>query len=102
MQRGVDLRIGAVGQQKLHQHDVAGLGCAQESRRAVLIQPLVGEHRAGLRAVLHAGVHVGAFVQKELDELQMIHVALADRIIAGFDIAVVGGQIQAASTRLCW
>ncbi len=94
MQRRVDLRIGAVGQQKLHQHDVAGLGGAQESRRAVLIQPLVGENRAGLRAVLHPGIHVGAFVQKELDEIQMIHVALADRIIAGFDIAVVGGQIE--------
>ena len=60
MQRRLDLRIGAVGQQKLHQDDVAGLGRAQESRRAVLIQPLIGENRAGLRAVLHAGIHIGA------------------------------------------
>ncbi len=91
---GVDLRIGAVGQQKLHQDDVAGLGGAQESRRAVFIQPLIGENRAGLGAVLHPGIHIGAFVQKELDEIQMIHVALADRIIPGFDIAVVGGKIE--------
>ena len=83
-----------MGQQKLHQHDVAGLRGAQESRRAVFIQPLVGEDRAGLRAVLHPGIHVGAFVQKELDEIQMIHVGFADRIISGFNIAVVGGEIE--------
>ena len=94
MQHGLDLRIGAVGQQKLHQDDVAGLGCAQESRRAVLIQPLVREHRTGLRAVLHPGIDIGPVVQKELDEIQMIHVRLADRIISGFDIAVVRSQIK--------
>ena len=32
--------------------------------------------------------------RQELDEIQMIHVGLADRIIAAFDIAVVGGKIE--------
>ena len=71
-------------------------GRAQERRRAVLIQPLVREHCTGLGAVLHPGVHIGPFVQKELDVIQMIHVALADRIVPVFDIAVVGGKLRRA------
>ena len=66
-------------------------------RKAVapfLIQPLVGENRTGLGAVFHPGIHIGALVQKELDEIQMIHVALTHRIIPGFDIAIVGGKIE--------
>ena len=89
-----DLRIGAVREQQLHQDDVARLRGAQERRRAVLVEPLVREHRARLRAVLHARVDVGALVEQELDELQVVHVALADRIVARLDVAVVGGEIE--------
>ena len=91
---GGDLRIGAVRQQQLHQRDVARLRRAQERRRAVLVQPLVREDRARLGAVLHAGVDVGALVEQQLDELQVVHVALADRIVAAFDVAVVGREVQ--------
>ena len=31
---------------------------------------------------------------QQLDEVQMIHVGLADRIIAGFDVAIVGREIE--------
>ena len=89
-----DFRVRAAGQQKFHQGDVAGLGGAQERRRAVFIEPLVREDRSSFRAVLHPRVHVGALVQKELDELQMVHVALADRIIPGLDVTVVGREIE--------
>ena len=41
-----------------------------------------------------AGVHVGALVDQQRDELQVIHVALADRIVAGLDVAVVGRQVE--------
>ena len=91
---GLDLRIGAAREQQLHQHDVARLRRAQKRRRAVLVEPLVGEHRARLGAVLHARVHVGALVEQQLDEVEVIHVALADRIIAVLDVAVVGREIE--------
>ena len=37
---------------------------------------------------------IGAVLEKELDEVQMVHVRLRYWKVAAFDIAVVGGQIQ--------
>ena len=93
-QRRRDLRICAAGQQQLHQHEIARLRCPQERGRAVLVEPLVGEHRPDLGAVFHPGIDVGALVEEQPDEIQVIHVAAADRIIAVLDVAVIGGQVE--------
>src|SRR6267142_5327135 len=83
-----------MGQQKFHQLDVAGLGRPEERRRAVLIEPLVRKDRPHFGAVLYAGIDIGALVEKQLDEIQMVHITLADRIIPGLDIAVIGREIE--------
>jgi len=54
---------------------------------------LIGEHRPGFGAVLDTGVHFSAFIQQQLDEIEMVHVALANRIIAVLDIAVVRSDV---------
>ncbi len=116
--RGVDLRIRAMLQQQFHQLDVARLRRAQERRRAVFEQPLHGEVGAGLGAIAgafirrrfrsaDARVHVRALGDQQLDEIQVIHVGRPHRIIAAFDVAIIGGQIErrpsaiVRSVRIC-
>jgi hypothetical protein len=74
--------------------DVRGLRRAQKRRGAVLVQPLHREDRARLGAVFRARVHVRPAGEQRLDEIEVIEVAGAHRIVAAFDIAVVGGQIE--------
>src|SRR4051794_31334298 len=81
-------------QQKFHQYDIAGLRRSQERRRAVFVEPLIGEYCPRFRTVLDASVNVGALVEQQLDEFEMIEIALANRIIAGFNVSIIGGQIQ--------
>src|SRR6185312_170163 len=61
---------------------------------AVFVQPLVREDGASLGGIFHAGVYVGAFVEEDLDVIEMVHVRLADRVIARLDVAVVGGKVK--------
>jgi hypothetical protein len=56
MQPCVDLRIGAVGRQEPDPDNLAVLGGAQESRRAVLIQPLIAPAEGG-KPSLSAGAN---------------------------------------------
>ena len=55
---------------------------------------MVRKHGPCFRAVLDSRVHIGAFVDQQLDEVEVIHVALAHRVIAVFDVAVVRGKVQ--------
>ena len=84
----------------LHQREVARLRGAQERGRAVLVQPLVREHGACLGARVHARVHVGSAVDQLLDDLEMVHVGLARRIIAALDVAIVRRDVERAPAAL--
>ena len=55
---------------------------------------MVCKHGARFRAVFDSSVHIGAFVDQELDEVEMIHIALGHRVIAVFDVAIVGRKVQ--------
>ena len=91
---GGDLRVGAASQQQLHEIEIAGLRRAKKRGRAVLVEPLVREDGADLGAVLGARVDVGALVEEQPDELEVVHVAPADGVVAVLDVAVVGREVQ--------
>ena len=63
--------------------------------KLVRVSVLSPTHFVGgrLRAA-HADVYIGVLGQQQLDEVQMVHVGLADRIVAALDVAVIGGQVQ--------
>jgi hypothetical protein len=88
------LRVRAVVEQQPHQRQVAGLRSTQERSGTFLEQPLMRKDRPGLGARLHPRVHVGAVGKQQLDELEVIHIGPAGRIVAAFDIAVVGCNVQ--------
>jgi len=61
---------------------------------AVFEEPLHREDGAGQRVLADGGVRIGLLVEQQLDELERVHVTLGDRIIAAFDVAVVGGDVE--------
>lgn len=86
--------IGAVFKQQLHEFEIARLCSTQKRRSTVFIQPLVREDRAGLGAGCHAEVGIGTGGQQQLDVFEMVHVKLAGWIVAAFNIAIVGSDIE--------
>ena len=90
---GRNLRIGAVRQEKFHQLGVAGLGGPHKRGCTGLEEPLHREDRPRQRVVLRPGIRIGPMVKQDFDVFQMIHVRLGHRIIATFDVAVVGRQV---------
>ena len=92
-------------QQQLHHGHIPGLSSAQEWRSAVLIEPLHGEDGSSFGTVPFAAlgsgvnatdarVHVGAVVEQQLDELQVIHVRLSHRVVPALNVAVVDRDVQ--------
>jgi hypothetical protein len=65
-----------------------------ERGAAVLVKPLHGEDRARQRVVPDPSVRIGPVPEQRLDVLEMVHVRLGNRIVAAFDVAVVGGEVQ--------
>src|SRR5690606_10448489 len=71
-------------------------------RRTLLVQPLVREDRARLRARAtrpaavqrQTQVRIRAVLEQQLDVLQVIHVRLARRIVPALDVAVVRRNVQ--------
>ena len=89
-----DLRISAVREQQSQELEVARLRGAYERRGAGLVEPLHREDRSAERVFLDPQIRVGALRQQQLDELEVVHVRLRHRIVATFDVAVVGRQVQ--------
>src|SRR5262245_20932521 len=71
-----DPRICIMGEKQLQQFDVAGLGCADKRCRACLEKPLHRENRTRERIFFAAEVWIGPMIQKNLDQIEMIHVRL--------------------------
>jgi len=80
--------------QQLQQLRITRLRRAHERRGAILEEPLHREDGARQRVVLDLFVRVGTLLEHQRDDVEVIHVRLGDRIVATFDVAVIGRQIE--------
>src|ERR1019366_168053 len=85
---GGNLWIGTLREQELHEFHIARLRGAQE--RCGVAFAFLGRR---LHAA-NAAVDVRALGDQQFDEVEVIHVGLADRVVAGFYVAIVGGEIE--------
>ena len=82
-----------MGEKQLQEFDVAGLSGADKRCCACLEKPLHRENRTCKRIVFAAEDWIGAMIQENPNQIEMVHVRLWYREVSSFDVAVIRRQI---------